>query len=275
MGWCFSYQPRQIWKPVVGKTNSISNHAVTTGRRAVVLATDLDESHRPLPCRSLKIGGEIRRCAHGHRLCGNIDFADGSTYAVVQTTVVIAMLGRTECHNSIHYRPPCVANFGQPELYTLAPVPPLWPPSPSIPTRFLVRSDWRCPLSSPPEPVGFRAEFQPATVAVAASDYSYTFKVVRATDPSHRPVLGRRWSPEPARASTAAGEPPFGLDSTHLWPRLRLSSPPPWLPSCHGLGAPELLLRFAGVEARPSQSLDPVTARSWSDPLADPFNQPG
>lgn len=167
------------------------------------------------------------------------------------------------------------ANFGQPELHTLAPVPPLWPPSRLYRLDSLSDPIGRCPLSSPPEPVGFRAEFQPATVAVAASDYSCTFKVVRATDPSHWPVLGRRWSPEPARASTAAGEPPFGLDSAHLWPRLRLSSPPPWLPSCHGLGAPEFLLRFAGVEARPSQSLDPVTARSWSDPLADPFNQPG
>lgn len=140
-------------------------------------------------------------------MCGNIDFADRSTYAVVPTTVVISMLGRAECHR---FRP-----LSSPESS-----PTTSPPfshhrfsGPILANRSFIRwrryhlcdrrhrlyrldslSDpiGRCPLSSPPEPVGFRAEFQPATVAVAASDYSYTFKVVRATDPSHRPVLGRR-----------------------------------------------------------------------------------
>lgn len=39
------------------------------------------------------------------------------------------------------------------------------------------------PPSSPPEPVGFRAKFWPATVVTPAADYPDIFTVARSTDP--------------------------------------------------------------------------------------------
>lgn len=45
------------------------------------------------------------------------------------------------------------------------------------------------PPSSPPEPVGFRAKFWPATVVPPAADYPDIFTVARSTDPDPFPAL--------------------------------------------------------------------------------------
>lgn len=66
----------------------------------------------------------------------------------------------------------------------------------------------------PLEPDGFRAKFWPVASAVVAN-HPNSVAVPPSTDPYHRPALWHCRSAEPVRATLAASEPPFGLDSGH------------------------------------------------------------
>lgn len=71
------------------------------------------------------------------------------------------------------------------------------------------------PPSLPLEPDVFRAKFWPVAAAVVVANHPNSVAVPPSTDPYHRPALWHCRSPEPVRATLAASEPPFGLDSGH------------------------------------------------------------
>lgn len=89
----------------------------------------------------------------------------------------------------------------------------------------------RRPQSLPSEPVGFRAQFQLATVTVAApAVISDTFAVAVATDSDPCLLLPRRLSPGSTQASDRSRRAILQLNSGHLRPQSVLPSLPMSLP---------------------------------------------
>lgn len=133
---------------------------------------------------------------------------------------------------------------------------------------------------SPPEPVGFRAEFQPSTVAIFTTDNPDTFNIVGDTYPACRRALRRCQLSEPAQASTTAGEPILGTilatsshgsgchhrwhdhhSATNLFQLSSCSTVPPSWSFSSG--------HFTGVQARPNHNLGRSRSWSWSDSFSN------
>lgn len=64
---CFSHYRRSVFRPFIHCRKATSGHSTTADRLSYIPSTNLDESHRPPPHRSLEIGGESCRPTPGYQ----------------------------------------------------------------------------------------------------------------------------------------------------------------------------------------------------------------
>lgn len=104
------------------------------------------------------------------------------------TTIVVGITARNL--PIISWLSPFEADSARPATQSLEPSAPQWPPSPALPIVALPGHDWPSTVTLPQYTIGFRVEFWPAMVVVAAADHHDTFTVVKASFLDHCPSLG-------------------------------------------------------------------------------------